>query len=268
MRIKMTQLVAAAAALTLAVGSAHAAPVVIYQDDFSGGTGDINGVAPDTAPGAETWVASSQFNADGSIANIGAAGIQGGSATLAFTPTNGLIYTLDASFTGINGNANFLALGFVEGQSTTNTFEDRFISGNVIGKAWMIVRGDNDPNPNVAFLGINDGGSNAGNSDGDDFSPAVEGSAVDFRVVLDTTGGAGAWTATWFAKLATDATYSEVRAEATLLDETIDAVGIAKSNDGITGTITSFSLTSVVPEPSSLALLGLGGLLIARRRRD
>ena len=61
--------------------------------------------------------------------------------------------------------------------------------------------------------------------------------------------------------------YTEVRSTATLLNETINAVGIAKANNLITGTIESFSLTSVVPEPSCLALLGCGSLLLLRLRR-
>jgi hypothetical protein len=90
----------------------------------------------------------------------------------------------------------------------------------------------------------------------------VEGT-VDMRVVLDTTGGAGAWTATWFAKRAGSATFTEVRPETPLLDETtITAVGIAVSNPGIVGTFEAFSLSTLLgPQPPVLRIFERSGLL-------
>lgn len=270
MRIKLSQLLAASAILVLTAAPASAT-TVIYQDDFSGGTGDLNGLAPDI--GANNWVAMSEFNANGSILDEGGAGSGGGSATLAFTPVDGLIYTLDVSLNQVLGNANWIGVGFAEGQSSLDTANNRFLnqaaSGTdwTLGKAWMFLRGDNSEFTNSSFLGINDGGGSAGNRDGVNIPATFDETDVDLRIVLDTTGGAGAWTATWFAKLPADATYTEVRPEAVLLDENITSVGLVKSADDVTGAVTSFSLTSV-PEPSSLALLGLGGLLIVRRRRS
>ncbi len=85
------------------------------------------------------------------------------------------------------------------------------------------------------------------------------------RVVLDTTAGAGTWTTTWFAKRDTAGSFTEVGA-GDVIDKNITSVGFGKSNTGITGTITSFSLTSV-PEPSTALLGGLGGMLLLHRRR-
>ncbi len=87
--------------------------------------------------------------------------------------------------------------------------------------------------------------------------------------MLDTTGGAGAWTATWFAKLPTDAGFSKVRPAGTLLDENITSVGIAYSSTNVEGNISSFRLISEVPEPSSavVLLIGLSTLLIGRFQR-
>ncbi len=242
---------------------------IIYQDDFSGMAGSLNGAMPDV--GANNWVASSQFNADGSIVNIGGTGTVGGSATLAFTPVDGLVYTLDASLTGVSaaaGNTNWIGVGFALGQSTLTNSTNRFIDVGTIGKAWMFHRGDPGRTDSNAFLGTATSGAAAGN--GVTFSPVFNGGGdIDLRVVLDTTGGAGAWTATWFAKRPTDAAFFQVRPETTLLNETITSVGIAKSNNGVTGNITSFSLTSQVPEPSSavVLLIGLGSLAMGRYRR-
>lgn len=47
----------------------------------------------------------------------------------------------------------------------------------------------------------------------------------------------------------------------------INSVGIVHTGGDITGFVSGFSVTEF-SEPSSLALLGLGGLLIARRRRS
>ncbi len=262
----------------LAVASVSQAEI-IYQDDFSGGTGDINGQAPDI--GANNWVASATFNADGSIDNTATTG---SSMTLAFTPDDGFIYTLDASISGIVGNTNWFGLGFANGQSTVVSANTRFITNTVVGTAWMLFRGDNPPGPtpaatfNVAQLGTGvlfPPTTNGGISDPQNWTALAtdEGGDIDMRVVLDTTGGTGFWTATWFAKRPNDASFSEVRAS-TLIPMTSEAnftsVGIAVSRpdaSGVDGTIEFFQLTSVVPEPSTFLLLGLGAALLVSYRR-
>ena len=172
-----------------------------------------------------------------------------------------LVYTLDASVTGISGDGNWIALGFANGQSANSGTNYRFVTGSdPEGRAWMLARGDNSANPNV--------GHTVGTTDPANWAGALanaNGGDLDMRIVLDTTGGTGSWTATWYAKRPADGSYTEVRSSTTLPAEDIDSVGLAVSNTGISGTIESFSL-NVIPEPSAalLACLGLIGLL--RRR--
>ncbi|MEO0475205.1 MAG: PEP-CTERM sorting domain-containing protein [Planctomycetota bacterium] len=264
MRIATQRLLATAAAVTLVAGTATAT-TVIYQENFGGGAADLNGITPDV--GTNDWVANSDFDADGSVSGAST----GGSATLAFTPVDGLVYTLDvslgASTYASSPDNDWFAVGFANGQSTADGSGERFINNNVIGKAWMLQRG---PGPitnggtNQSFLGSATSGTQNGAA-----WEALDtqfGGDIDLRIVLDTTLGAGSWNVTFFAKPTADATYQVVRSTENLANEDIDSVGVARSSGDISGSITSFSLTSV-PEPGSLALLGLGSLLVARRRR-
>lgn len=244
------------AGLILASNAVQAA--TIFEDTFTGDTSDLDGKSPSTTTGGAAWIAANNFDLDGSFDG------SGGTATLAFTPSNGLIYTLDASISGIIGNGNWIALGFANGQNTTAGITNRFVSGNVvIGQAWMLARGTNSPNPNAAHT--------VGTTDPEVWTGAVanaDGGDLDLRIVLDTTGGTGTWTATWFAKEAADGSYTEVRASEPIVTEAdLTSVGFAVSNSGISGTLTSFSLNSAVPEPSSALLAGLGALALLRRRR-
>lgn len=244
------------AGLILSSGAAQAA--TIFEDTFTGDASDLNGKVPTTTTGGAAWVAASNFDRDGSFDG------SGGTATLAFTPSNGLIYTLDASITGISGNGNWVALGFANGQNTTLGTTNRFVNGNlVVGRAWMLARGSNADDPNAAHT--------VGSSDGVLWTGSIanaNGGALDLRVVLDTTGGTGAWTTSWLAKRPADGTYTEVRATSVVTNETFDSVGFAVSNAGVSGTLSSFSLTSEpIPEPSSLLLAGFGLLGLLRRRR-
>jgi len=242
------------AALTgLSFTAAPLSAAVIYSDDFSGSPDDLNGSAPDIGPG--TWIASNVFNQDGSIDP------NPGSATLAFTPADGTVYHLDASLSGVSGNGNWFALGFGSGQSDVIGTNNRFINGLLIGKAWMLFRGNTDGHQ--AFRGSD----TSGTANGVGWSAlATETGEIDMRIELDTTGGAGAWAATWFARNPGDSSYTVVRATETLLDESINSVGLALANTGIDGTVESFSLTAI-PEPSAAALLALSGLALMRRRR-
>jgi hypothetical protein len=244
---------AGAAALSLAFATPSAMAAVVFADDFSGASADLDGAAPDVGPGS--WVAASTFNQDGSVDP------SPGSATLAFTPIDGNIYQLDLSLSGVSGDQNWFALGFGSGQSNATGTNNRFINGALIGTAWMLFRGNT--NGHQAFRGS----ASSGTANGVAWSAlGTETGAIDMRIELDTTGGAGAWEATWLARLPTDVTYTEVRPTATLLDEGINSVGFALANAGVDGTVEAFSLT-VVPEPSAIALLGLGGLVMMRRRR-
>lgn len=248
-----------------------ASGTTLFSDNFDGADGGLNGTTPDVSDGS-SWVAAPLFGDDGST------GDTAGSATLAFTPADGQIYTVDASFSGFGlvggADTDWFALGFVNGQSTANGASDRFITGNVVGTAWMMHRGDVTLGSNQTFLGTGQTGAGnfglgvgGGDNTGQLYALDPTSTELDLRVLLDTTGGAGNWTATWYAKRSADPGFTEVRATENLLPgATISAVGVARSGPGVTGTLESFTLTQI-PEPSSALFLGLAGLIAFRRSR-
>ncbi len=237
--------------------SAISGQTTIYSDNFDGGTGNINTLAPDVRPAGETWTSSPIFNADGSVDRPTSS--NQGSMTLPFIPANGFIYTLDASLSGVTGDTDWFGFGFANGQSPTSTTNDRFVGTAVTGATWMLFRGATPAplptNSNKIQRGL-------GNTDPADWlDPALgdlEGGAIDMRIVLDTTGGTGAWTATWYAKLPASSSYTLVGATTTIPHAAANftSVGVAASSthptSGTGGTIESFSLTSLASNPSAL----------------
>jgi hypothetical protein len=232
------------AALTC-LGGSQGFGEVIFADNFDG-SGPLNGAVPDIRPGAEAWVAAGQFGADGSV---GGSPTSGGSATLAFVPVHGRIYTLEArlSATSTAGNNDWLAIGFSKGQGTVSSVDYRFIINGVVGRSWMLFRGSSSPTvpDHAALLGVGTG-SNSGTASNVNWVDWTSGTGgrVELRIVLDTTGGTGAWKSTWYARRPGDAEYITVRPTASMLAEDITSVGIAKANTAVTGAIESFKLTS------------------------
>ena len=236
------------------------AQITVFSDNFDGAAVDLHDTTPDTTTGGAKWVATPvNFLANGSITGGTGSTDGAGSATLAFTPFNGRVYTLDASFTGISGGTNnWIAFGFAKGQgtgaSTSGANTNRFTTTQTIGKAWMFARSFNDlvadpNNTNNTYLGTTTGGV-AGVVAWDGPLADADGGDFDMRIVLDTTGGTGSWTATWYAKRPADGSYTLIRATEELTDEDITSVGYAKSNFSVFATIESFSLTytdSVAP---------------------
>ena len=240
--------------ITLSLSCTLAA-TTIFQDDFNGSTANLDAASTDVGGG--TWVASPMFDRNGNV-NITNGGA--GSATLAFTPVDGLIYTAEASYTlSTGGSGDYIGFGFANGQSNATAIGNRFTGALTNGRAWMLAR-ENTNNPRTYTV--------SSNTDASAWTGFLQSpSDLDLRIVLDTTAGTGAWTATWFAKAAASSAYTEVSASTVLANETINSVGFTSSEDGVTANITNFSLTSAVPEPSTTALLGLGGLALILRRK-
>jgi hypothetical protein len=232
------------APLTLGTTPVHSG--ILFRDDFNGG-GPLHGTIPDVTTDGAKWVAASSpsyFGADGRFLGRGerTALDRGGSATLAFTPVDGVVYTLDAALRGVTSDDYFVALGFADGQSRKGSKDARFVDRAVSGRAWMLVHGSNPNGVNKAWLGTS--GSRGGTADGVPFSSYGKGEMadVDLRIVLDTSGGPGQWAATWSVKRLGEDSYTPVRSTATLLNESITSVGLALGGGGISGTIESFSL--------------------------
>lgn len=246
-----------ATALTASLaGMAHADTVIIF-DDFSGTGVELNGATPDIGPG--NWDAGTGiFLDDGSILG-GDSSANGnpaeneGSAFLAFTPEAGTLYELEATIT--NPGASWVAVGFADTNNTKKGVNGRLSNSNteVGGFAWMLTL---------------DGKQSAFSGKGTGLKYGVEGTAdntvpVTLKILLDTTDTV--WTAEYFVDGTTLGPAADLPSLAT---SQISYVAISRDNNTNTpvATISSFSLTQV-PEPSSLALMGLGGLAMMRRRR-
>lgn len=238
------------AALGTALGIAFfsaAAPAQIYFDDFDGDAAtDLNGTAPDIRLADETWIAGEDayhWKADGSKTADGYS-----TAWLPFTPTAGNIYSLSLDVNpDISDSNDWFAIGFSETNST-----DEFHTTNTV-YGWMLNR-ENDASDSVVqtFLGVGTAGAAS-----HDFDPDKVGS-VNLSVMLNTLQDA--WTVEW---LVDGETIRDPVAYET--NPTINYVGMAGWNTA-TGTVDNFSL-NIVPEPTSVSLLFLGGLGLALRRR-
>lgn len=219
--------------LSLSISAGCIQAETIFSEDFTGTSEDLDGSAPDIRPGTETWIAGPVFNQDGSLDP------DPSSATLAFTPVDGNVYQLEVSVRDLEGNQNWIALGYGAGQSAAITAGNRFINDLLIGKAWMLCRGNADGNQ--AFLGTDISGTQNGSSWNELLNETGD---IDLRIELDTRWGAGTWAATFFAKKPADLVYRIVREKGILVDEMINSVGIAVANTGIEGRIESFTLSN------------------------
>lgn len=250
-----------ATALTTSLTAAVHAETIIAFEDFAGTGVDLNGTAPDIGIGTGNWQsgpgiftdAGEIIGADGTT--NGGTATREGSAVLDFTPVDGTIYELEAVIT--NPGGAWVGVGFSDSAnqlSGSNGRVSNTVPGVFGGYAWMFTLNGRQ----AAFNGI---GTNNKIATEDTVANTTP---VTLKVVLDTTGGSGAWTAEYFVN------GSALEAPSLLVADASNISHVAISRDINTGalpaSIDSFKLTEV-PEPGSIALLGLGGLVMLRRRR-
>lgn len=232
----------------------HAA--VVYQDDFSGAGGALNTSTTDVGGG--TWVANNAFNDNGTIN-----GANEGSAILTFNPEVNKEYTLSLDVR--NTTDRWIGLGFgtvtlvSPGISRTN---DRFSNDNR-GVAWMLYRDHlSDPAQDIQlFAGLGTAGPIA------DTNPVFDSSLTHTLTIrLNTTGDGSSFTANYFLD---GVSLLSGGSPVTIVRNIDDLNFVGLTFDNATATPPTFDnfMLSVVPEPSSALLGGLGLLGLLRRRR-
>ena len=258
-RLNIYIFVGALAGLVFAAGISQA-QIIIYQDDFSGGAGNLAGEAPDVRPGSETWIAqpgarlpggaeSGAFRANGS--SITASNGGGGGSFLPFAPSAGNVYKLSASIDVAAGNA--ISIGF------SNGIGDRYI---LIANGGAFVEQNGDV---TTFLGV----SVAGQADHHDLNGI---GLREIDIILDATDAdAALWTMEFIIDGGSSVhgplpkTFGSGFNNGNGSWADISHVGI--SHNGADGVVESFEL-STIPEPNSAALiLGVSALALLHRRR-
>lgn len=237
---RFKQLGLALVCVGLMAGTSGAA--VIYSDDFSGdGSSGLVGTSPDVTPGGETWsglTIGTVWNDDGTIT---VDNDQKRNVFLPFTPEAGKEYTVKIDVVRI-GTLDMFSFGF----TTNNAANEGFpLAGQSLGASpWMKSLGSNGDV--ITYTGpANSGdGSSVSVSDADSFNT--------LEMVLNTSNTA--WTVEFFLN------GESIRSETFATNPDINYVGFGRYNQG-TFQVDNFEL-SVVPEPVSVGLLGVGGFVL------
>jgi hypothetical protein len=252
-RLLLVSCIARAAQLTafvviyVAVLPASAKAQTLVADNFDRGTVEsplaLDGSTPSTSHiGAVTWT-SANWLTDGTQAVLNPIARHNAIFSYNFTP--GFVYTLSATLDVTDGTgSNFLGLAFYGTSPSTNGI---ILSGT--DKQGIMLRADG------IVRGITNGGAiNLGTG----YSSATRLSAI-----LDTT------VAAWTMSFAIDG--SPVGSLETLSTNPV-LTGFGFGANNVAGTVDNFSLTAVVPEPSTITLAAFGfssiAALVALRRRN
>lgn len=203
----------------------------ILEDDFSGAGAALDGTSPDV--GSSVWSAHANYKDNGTQTAINSG------AYYPFAPESGHIYTIEWETSAIAENDGdeircFLGEGLnadpdnvgatAYGNADPTTLKAGFILRTITTQRNACRLGDD-------YDGLVD------TADFDDATLKTEDDAIDLRLVLDTTGGAGNWTVAWYAKDPLDSTWTQVRSEADLLSEDITMVGWSNNNTNTTITM-------------------------------
>jgi hypothetical protein len=258
--------------LALAAGNQAMGDVTLYYDNFDGAAGtDLHGTTPDITTGGATWVAGVDFDADGTVTYANVDGSLGDGAYLPFTPVGGTVYTLTAfidtrpSPLRSNNPNDWIAMGFAR----TNTPKERRFyddpgGANLPGgEYWMMTRTNLAvaPNYDQDFVGYRTNGGPGG---------SLTSSADNLKIVLNTS--VAPWTVSWYFNGILDRTVNVGAGPPAFVNDPF-GVGIQPisdfnyimiSNNRCNGFIDDVTLS--IPEPATIALLALGGLLLRRKR--
>lgn len=252
--IRFASITALGVALALSAPTTEAS--VIYQDSFNR-VGLLDGSAPDIRPGSETWTAFDEVGAttpqtDGSVLTLEAARRN---MFLPFVPQPGNVYqvSVDVKLDPASTSGDWHAIGFqrdMTGWSDARSFA--FGLDPEGGFPWLLIRN----NGAAVFFGgpgtqNNKGGPGTGTFASDVFHTLT--------VELDTTGAS--WVASGFINGIQIGDSHTFASNPSIMNVGLNAGG----GSGYSYTFDNFVL---VPEPASLALLGLGGLMLLSRRHD
>lgn len=250
---KFLSIVAASAAL----GSATCSAALIYQEDFSGGNTALNGTTPDV--GSATWVAGTGFKENGAYTGV-TGGTLGQSAWLPYIFESGNIYeaSLTISLTPA-ASTSWFALGFtVRDPLLTSPMSGTDLAGpGAMGWALLRQNGNwiafNGEGTNPQTVGI--GGS--GSSSPSPFGTSVSNATI--RLVLDTRGSNYVLDL-YINNVHLDLTGTGLSYTFASNTAPFKGVGIGSSTNDL-GTFEQFTFSTIaIPEPSSIALLALGGV--------
>jgi hypothetical protein len=215
----------------------------ILDDDFTAGSAvDLHGTSPDT--GVSTWSANTEYQDDGTIVNP----IRGG-GYYPFTPVNGTFYLLEVqSAAVVTYEDGFNCIwGYYEDVTPDTDFQGPAYDGTInptAAKAVHLQRNIPTADRDRAYrLGSDSNGAQHTKRYTDATLRDVSDNVLDLRIELDTTGGAGNWTARWLAKGVIASTWDEVGPETKLLSENVGAVGFSTDSNGVELTTDRIILT-------------------------